>query len=329
MNIGAVLERCELGTRAFYRHFASKDELVAALFLELARVETRRLRRKMNAASTAVDAVAAWVYGRLDLAFDPNVTSDLRLVSEEAQTLMLTTPPLMRAAFAEMLRPLIEQLERGLHDGDFHDIDPERAPSLFKARYGHASNGNGPQTTPSADIRARVMKACLRSLCLAPQSLDAESGQKPGLGADRVNTAAHCGPIRRRTMDLGLAGAKAVVTGGSKGMGLAIAETLATEGASVAVMARGKAALDAAVESLRAAGAPEAVAISVDMADPESIIAGFDEIVSRGVNSTAWCTPSGQVTATSRTWMPALGCCVRAWHHVRCAHDPGRVADAA
>ena len=41
-------------------------------------------------------------------------------------------------------------------------------------------------------------------------------------------------------MDLGLAGSKAVVTGGSKGMGLAIAETLAAEGARVAVMARGK-----------------------------------------------------------------------------------------
>ena len=50
-------------------------------------------------------------------------------------------------------------------------------------------------------------------------------------------------------MDLGLAGSTAVVTGGSKGMGLAIAQTLAAEGASVAVMARGRAALDAAVES--------------------------------------------------------------------------------
>jgi NAD(P)-dependent dehydrogenase (short-subunit alcohol dehydrogenase family) len=45
-------------------------------------------------------------------------------------------------------------------------------------------------------------------------------------------------------MDLGFAGSKAVVTGGSKGMGLAIAETLAAEGASVAVMARNKAALE-------------------------------------------------------------------------------------
>jgi 3-oxoacyl-[acyl-carrier protein] reductase len=82
-------------------------------------------------------------------------------------------------------------------------------------------------------------------------------------------------------MDLGLAGSKAVVTGGSKGMGLAIAQTLASEGASVAVMARDKVALDSAVESLRAAGAPEAVGISVDMADADSIAAGFAQVSQR------------------------------------------------
>ena len=82
-------------------------------------------------------------------------------------------------------------------------------------------------------------------------------------------------------MDLGLDGSKAVVTGGSKGMGLAIAETLASEGASVAVMARGQTALDAAVEKLREAGAPDAVGISVDMTDAASIVAGFAAVDER------------------------------------------------
>jgi 3-oxoacyl-[acyl-carrier protein] reductase len=82
-------------------------------------------------------------------------------------------------------------------------------------------------------------------------------------------------------MDLGLAGAAAVVTGGSKGMGLAIAQTLAADGARVAVMARGREALDAATESLLAAGAPDAVGLSVDMTDADSIATGFDEVKQR------------------------------------------------
>lgn len=76
-------------------------------------------------------------------------------------------------------------------------------------------------------------------------------------------------------MDLGLAGASALVTGGSKGMGLAIAECIAAEGASVAIMARGQGAIDAAVRKLRSGGATDAFGISVDMSDPCSIDAGF------------------------------------------------------
>ena len=79
-------------------------------------------------------------------------------------------------------------------------------------------------------------------------------------------------------MDLGLEGATAVVTGGSKGMGLAIAESLGAEGASVAIMARGQAALDWAAEQIRRAGAPEVLSVSVDIADAESITTAFASV---------------------------------------------------
>lgn len=82
-------------------------------------------------------------------------------------------------------------------------------------------------------------------------------------------------------MDLGFAGSRAVVTGGSKGMGLAIAQTLAAEGAGVAVMARSPDALDAAVQSLLQIGAPDAVGFSVDMADAGSIADGFAAVAQR------------------------------------------------
>ena len=82
-------------------------------------------------------------------------------------------------------------------------------------------------------------------------------------------------------MDLGIADATAVVTGGSKGMGRAVADILAADGARVAVMARGRDALEETVTALTASGSPDAVGISVDMTDPASIDAGFREVQDR------------------------------------------------
>src|ERR1700758_5842782 len=59
LNVATVLEKAQLSTRAFYRHFESKEQLVAEVLLEIARVETLRLRTKMANTTSPVEAVAA------------------------------------------------------------------------------------------------------------------------------------------------------------------------------------------------------------------------------------------------------------------------------
>lgn len=76
-------------------------------------------------------------------------------------------------------------------------------------------------------------------------------------------------------MDLGLNGKVALVAAASKGLGKAAALALAQEGVSVAICARGEEALNAAADELRAAGAPDVLAIAADMsngADVERVL---------------------------------------------------------
>lgn len=82
-------------------------------------------------------------------------------------------------------------------------------------------------------------------------------------------------------MDLGLAGATAVVQGGTQGMGRAAAECFAADGAKVAVLARTKADLDETAERLRALGAAEAFGLQADITKAEEVDAAFAEVGER------------------------------------------------
>src|SRR3546814_14928222 len=70
-------------------------------------------------------------------------------------------------------------------------------------------------------------------------------------------------------MDLGITGKVAVVTGGSHGMGRAVAEELGRNGCRVVVVARGQQRLDETVEAITREGG-QAVAVSADIPRLES-----------------------------------------------------------
>lgn len=82
-------------------------------------------------------------------------------------------------------------------------------------------------------------------------------------------------------MDLGLEGAKAVVQGGTQGMGRAAAECFAADGAHVAVLARTQADLDETAAYLESLGAKEAFGLRADLTKPAEIEAAFAEVGAR------------------------------------------------
>src|ERR1700736_2200346 len=72
------------------------------------------------------------------------------------------------------------------------------------------------------------------------------------------------------TMDLGLKGKSVLVTGGSKGIGRAIAALFATEGANVAICARNADEVGSVVKKLAAKGV-KSWGKAVDVADPAAL----------------------------------------------------------
>ena len=93
-------------------------------------------------------------------------------------------------------------------------------------------------------------------------------------------------------MDLGLGGLNAVVTGGTKGIGRAIADTLADEGANVAICARHAADVESAVAALQAKGV-RATGRALDVGDgPAAAGAGCATWRRSSAASTSWCPTS-------------------------------------
>jgi 3-oxoacyl-[acyl-carrier protein] reductase len=113
-------------------------------------------------------------------------------------------------------------------------------------------------------------------------------------------------------MDLGLQGRSALVTGGSKGIGKAVARGLAQEGARVAICARERKALDEAAKQIAGETGAEVVALAGDLtrtADVERIVAAAIDRFGRLdilVNN-AGAAPGGRLLdLTEEDWQKAL-----------------------
>ncbi|MGD9617060.1 MAG: SDR family NAD(P)-dependent oxidoreductase [Alphaproteobacteria bacterium] len=114
-------------------------------------------------------------------------------------------------------------------------------------------------------------------------------------------------------MEIRLDGRSAIITGGSKGLGLAIAQEYAASGADVAILARDPGALAEAKAQIEA-GAPgrKVAAISCDVAKADAIRSAYDEVMSAFgkidifVNNAGQSTRGPSETITDEMWQADL-----------------------
>ena len=123
-------------------------------------------------------------------------------------------------------------------------------------------------------------------------------------------------------MDLGLKGKKAIVTGGTRGIGRAIAELLTDEGADIAICARNADQVEEAVGALKSKGV-NALGSAVDVMDGDALkswitsaskdLGGLDILVANvsaggaGADEAAWkANFEGDVMGTVRSIEAAL-----------------------
>jgi NAD(P)-dependent dehydrogenase (short-subunit alcohol dehydrogenase family) len=131
-------------------------------------------------------------------------------------------------------------------------------------------------------------------------------------------------------MDLKLSGQVAVVTGASRGIGRAIAQTLAAEGVKIAAAARSKDQLDDLAKSIKT----ECLVQAVDLRKPESAAAVVDATIAKFgkidllVNNAGATKRGDFFELTDADWddgfalkfFGAMRLCRAAWTHLQASH---------
>ncbi|HEY7916479.1 MAG TPA: helix-turn-helix domain-containing protein [Acidimicrobiales bacterium] len=168
-SVQDILDRAGLSTRAFYRQFQSKDDLLLAMFRTASAADVEEVVRRVGEASTTVDAVRVWIDEVLSIAYDRKRIQ--RLVMFNAVARQAVGYEAEEASLQDRLvSPLLQAIRRGSADGSFPDTDPfPDAYSIFDLLWSVA----GPhvrQRRPMDRERARahILRFCLPALGTDP-----------------------------------------------------------------------------------------------------------------------------------------------------------------
>lgn len=132
--VAAILDRARLSTRAFYRHFASKDELFLAMLRQVADALTDRLDRVVEESrGNPREQLTAWVDMMFNLAHDPQLRAHLTVIDSDEVRAAKGYREARERLHIDRERSLVAILERGRADGSFPLTQPRRDAIFINA----------------------------------------------------------------------------------------------------------------------------------------------------------------------------------------------------
>jgi AcrR family transcriptional regulator len=165
LTVAEVLTEAGLSTRAFYRHFASKDELLLALFDADTEVVAARVDTAVDSASDPEAALDAWIVQQLALAYAPRRSKRTQVLWAEGMRLQHEFPEEFARIEGRVLAPLERVLEAGRADGSFPETDPARdARSIHAVTWALVEARLAGDGTDLEAARAHVRRFCLPAL---------------------------------------------------------------------------------------------------------------------------------------------------------------------
>jgi AcrR family transcriptional regulator len=168
MTIADVLTEAGLSTRAFYRHFASKSDLLLAIYDNEVDRYTPRLQRRLDAATTARAGLEAWIDELLAAGFEPRRGERTRAMFTWAIPLQQEFPVEFAAVRDALTGPLEAVLEAGRTDGSFPNAEPRRHAQFIRAlTWQLVEERLSGAAIDVAEARDEVLRFCLPALGVA------------------------------------------------------------------------------------------------------------------------------------------------------------------
>ncbi|HEX5614416.1 MAG TPA: helix-turn-helix domain-containing protein [Acidimicrobiia bacterium] len=168
-TVADVLAEAGLSTRAFYRHFTSKDELVLAIYAREAEASTERLAERIAATRSSRAAFEAWIDETLALGFDPRRARRTRVLAAEGKRLQAEFPEQFAAITDGVIGALRDILRAGRADGTFPTAHPDLdAASIHAVVWACVEARLRSVPLDRAETRAHVLRFCAPALGARP-----------------------------------------------------------------------------------------------------------------------------------------------------------------